>query len=192
MYVNVTMAPPPAPIASFVGSPTTVSLGTSVQFNDTSLNTPTSWSWNFGDSTGLTLQNPAHLYASIGVYNVSLTATNAQGSSTATTPNYINVTTLAAPVAAFTSNVSSGGIPLPVAFTDTTSNTPTSWLWTFGDDASTLTAQNPTHTFTTSGNWSVSLKATNAAGNNTVIHYINATTLSGFTRRICIWILNIP
>ena len=182
-YINVTAAPPPAPVADFTGTPTTVSLGTTVQFNDTSAYSPTSWSWNFGDSGGSSLQNPTHLYTSIGVYNVSLTATNAQGSSTATKTNYINVTALAPPVASFTSNVTSGGIPLPVQFTDTTSNTPTSWLWTFGDTGATSTSQNPSHTFTTAGNWSVSLKATNAAGNNTVIHYINATTLSGFTRQ---------
>ena len=182
-YINVTAAPPPAPVADFTGTPTTVSLGTTVQFNDTSAYSPTSWSWNFGDSGGSSLQNPTHLYTSIGVYNVSLTATNAQGSSTATKTNYINVTALAPPVASFTSNVTSGGIPLPVQFTDTTSNTPTSWLWTFGDTGATSTSQNPSHTFTTQGNWSVSLKATNAAGNNTVIHYINATTLSGFTRQ---------
>ena len=154
-----------------------------MQFNDTSAYSPTSWSWNFGDSGGSSLQNPTHLYTSIGVYNVSLTATNAQGSSTATKTNYINVTALAPPVASFTSNVTSGGIPLPVQFTDTTSNIPTSWLWTFGDTGATSTSQNPSHTFTTAGNWSVSLKAVNAAGNNTVIHYINATTLSGFTRQ---------
>ena len=182
-YINVTAAPPPAPVADFTGTPTTVSLGTTVQFNDTSAYSPTSWSWNFGDSGGSSLQNPTHLYTSIGVYNVSLTATNAQGSSTATKTNYINVTALAPPVASFTSNVTSGGIPLPVQFTDTTSNIPTSWLWTFGDTGATSTSQNPSHTFTTAGNWSVSLKATNAAGNNTVIHYINATTLSGFTRQ---------
>jgi YVTN family beta-propeller protein len=182
-YINVTAAPPPAPVADFTGTPITVSLGTTVQFNDTSAYSPTSWSWNFGDSGGSSLQNPTHLYTSIGVYNVSLTATNAQGSSTATKTNYINVTALAPPVAAFISNVSSGGIPLAVAFTDTSSNVPTSWLWTFSDDASTSTGQNPTHTFTTQGNWSISLKATNAAGNNTITHYINATTLSGFTRQ---------
>ena len=182
-YINVTAAPPPAPVADFTGTPTTVSLGTTVQFNDTSAYSPTSWSWNFGDSGGSSIQNPTHLYTSIGVYNVSLTATNAQGSSTATKTNYINVTTLAPPGASFTSNVTSGGIPLPVQFTDTTSNTPTSWLWTFSDDASTSTSQNPTHTFTTAGNWSVSLKAYNAAGNNTAVRYITATTLSGFTRQ---------
>jgi len=93
------------------------------------------------------------------------------------------VTALAPPVAAFTSNVSSGGVPLPVAFTDTSSNTPTSWLWTFPDDSSTSTAQNPTHTFTIAGNWPVSLKVSNAAGNNTTSHYINTTTLTGFNRQ---------
>ncbi|MDD3072026.1 MAG: NosD domain-containing protein, partial [Methanoculleus horonobensis] len=41
-----------------------------------------------------------------------------------------------APVADFTANVTSGDAPLAVAFTDLSTNTPTSWAWTFGDGAS--------------------------------------------------------
>ena len=37
------------------------------------------------------------------------------------------------PIAAFTSNVTSGVTPLTVAFEDQTDRTPTSWLWDFGD-----------------------------------------------------------
>ena len=93
-YINVTSAPPPAPVASFTGTPTLVLTGMPVQFNDTSINTPTSWSWDFGDSTGSSLQNPSHAYSTLGLKTVSLTATNPQGSNVSTRTNYINVTTV--------------------------------------------------------------------------------------------------
>ncbi len=49
--------------------------GRLVSFIDTSTNTPTSWSWNFGDTTSGTAQNPLHQYASSNIYPVTLTAT---------------------------------------------------------------------------------------------------------------------
>lgn len=64
------------PVAKFVFKANDLS----VQFTDRSSNIPTSWSWNFGDGTALgTTQNPSHTYALPGVYDVSLTATNADG-----------------------------------------------------------------------------------------------------------------
>ena len=57
------------------------------------------------------------------------------------------------------------------SFLDTSSNSPTSWLWDFGDPtsgtANTSTLQNPTHVFATAGNYTVQLIATNAAGSGT-------------------------
>lgn len=67
---------PLEPAASF--TPTTAS-GTqplTVNFTDTSNFSPTSWSWNFGDSTTSTLQNPSKTYNLPGTYSVSLTASN--------------------------------------------------------------------------------------------------------------------
>jgi PKD repeat protein len=60
-----------------------------VNFTDTSGGSPTSWAWNFGDpasgtSNTSSAQNPAHAFLSAGTYTVSLTATNAAGSNTAT------------------------------------------------------------------------------------------------------------
>jgi len=65
-----------APVAGF----TSVQIFT-VNFTDTSTNTPTSWDWDFGDETthGDTA-NPTHTYAEAGTYTVVLTATNAEGS----------------------------------------------------------------------------------------------------------------
>jgi len=71
------------------------------------------------------------------------------------------------PTAGFTGTPLSGTEPLAVTFTDSSTNTPTSWAWDFGDGG-TSTAQNPTHTYTTAGTFTVALTATNSAGSNTL------------------------
>ena len=136
-----------------------------VQFVDSSTNSPNSWVWSFGDGGTSTLQNPAHTYAAAGSYTVTLTVSNAMGSNTVSQPGYITVNA-AIPVASFIANVTSGINPLGVQFTDTSNNTPTGWYWTFGDGG-TSTLQNPTHTFTSVGSYAISLGATNTAGSNT-------------------------
>ncbi len=85
-------AQPVAPTADFVGTPTSGEYPLAVQFSDLSSGDPTSWSWTFGDGGTSTAQNPSHTYTAAGVYTVSLTATNAQGSDTATKTGYITVT----------------------------------------------------------------------------------------------------
>ena len=133
-------------------------------FTDSSTNSPTAWSWTFGDSNTSTAQNPSHTYNSAGSYTVALTATNAYGNNTNTKSNYITVGN--APVANFTGSPTSGAAPLSVTFTDSSTNSPTAWSWTFGD-SNTSTAQNPSHTYNSAGSYTVALTATNAYGNNT-------------------------
>jgi len=74
--------------------------------------------------------------------------------------------TMASPLANFTSNLTSGYAPFNVQFTDKSTNSPTSWKWTFGD-STTSTVKNPTHTYAKAGNYTVTLTATNTAGSNT-------------------------
>jgi C1A family cysteine protease len=82
-----------APSADFSGTPATAIVPAEVQFNDESGNAPTSWQWNFGDgSPNATIQNPVHTYEHAGTYTVTLTASNAHGSSTLTKEHYITVT----------------------------------------------------------------------------------------------------
>lgn len=84
-----------APVANFVGTPTTVVAGNTVAFTDLSTNTPTSWSWTFAGGTPgtATTQNPVVTYNTPGTYAVTLTATNSAGSDGETKTAYITVIT---------------------------------------------------------------------------------------------------
>ncbi len=87
---------------------------------------------------------------------------------------YIEFTPSAAPpVADFVGTPTTGYVPLTVQFTDQSSNGPTSWSWDFGDGG-TSTAQNPQHTYSAAGTYTVSLTATNQYGSdtNTKLNYI--------------------
>jgi PKD repeat protein len=87
------------------------------------------------------------------------------------------------PVAAFTSNVTEIGINGSVAFQDqSTGGTITAWEWTFeGGTPATSTEQNPTIVYSTLGTYDVTLKVTNADGDNTVVKtdYINVVVNPG-------------
>ena len=96
MQVSFTTAFGSLPIAAFTATPTNINAGQSVQFTDQSTNTPTSWSWTFGDGTTITTKNPSHIYSSPGNYTVTLTATNSFGSDSETKTNYISVNSLSA------------------------------------------------------------------------------------------------
>ena len=81
--------------------------------------------------------------------------------------------TVVAPTASFTASPASGTAPLTVHFTDTSSGSPTQWSWDFGDGA-TSTAQDPSHTYNTPGSYTVTLKASNGAGSDTVSRTVTA------------------
>jgi PKD repeat protein len=67
------------------------------------------------------------------------------------------------PVADFSATTTSGDASLTVEFADLTKNNPTSWNWDFGDGDKS-TAQNPSHTYESAGNYTVSLTAGNKSG----------------------------
>ena len=178
-YISVTSAPV-APVANFSGTPTSGVAPLSVAFTDLSTGAPTAWLWTFGDGGTSTLKNPTRVYAAAGTYTVTLQATNSVGSNTVTKTNYVSVTpTPVAPVANFSGTPTSGPGPLSVAFTDLSTNTPTSWLWTFGDGG-TSTLRNPTRVYTAVGTYTVTLQATNSVGSNTVTktNYVTVTAIA--------------
>lgn len=158
-----------APEARFAASPVGGFAELTVQFTDTSLKSPTSWTWNFGDGNTSFERDPLHTYVSPGTYTVSLTVQNPGGFDTETKGELVVVGAppTEGPIPEFSATPRSGTSPLTVTFTDgTTGPTPTGWLWTFGD-GSTSTARNPTKTYNTTGSWDVSLQVTDGTVTNT-------------------------
>jgi Zn-dependent metalloprotease len=67
-----------------------------------------------------------------------------------------------------------------IQFTDLSTGGPNAWLWNFGDGA-TSTLQHPFHNYVSNGTYTVSLKASNAYGNNTNVKtsYVTITKPTG-------------
>jgi PKD repeat protein len=174
------------PVADFSASDTSIYVGDSINFTDLSTNNPTSWSWTFegGTPSSSTAENPSVTYNTAGTYDVSLTVTNSAGSDGETKTNYITVSEIPIdpPVAEFTASTTTITVGGSVSFTDQTTNSPTSWSWTFeGGTPSSSTSQNPTITYNTVGTYDVSLTAYNSAGsdNETKYDYITVNPESG-------------
>lgn len=72
------------------------------------------------------------------------------------------------PFADFSASPTSGNVPLNVMFTDNSTGSPTEWSWSFGDGAHS-TIQNPKHTYSEAGNYTVALTASNIDGTDTKI-----------------------
>jgi PKD repeat protein len=83
-----------------------------------------------------------------------------------------------APTASFTfpSNPKAGQ---SVAFTDTSTGSPTSWSWSFGDGG-TSTTRSPAHSFGT-GTYQVSLTVSNSGGSNTRTQAVTVSPASAAT-----------
>ncbi|MDY9926298.1 PKD domain-containing protein [Methanosarcina sp.] len=80
----------------------------------------------------------------------------------------LKVTPPSIPVADFSASPTSGTAPLTVVFTDSSTGLPASWKWDFGDEFSS-TDQNPTHTYSSAGTYTVSLTVSNSKGTDSKI-----------------------
>jgi len=68
------------------------------------------------------------------------------------------------PVASFITDKKTGVAPLPVRFTDTSTNLPTHWEWDFGDGTPKSEEKNPIHLYQKAGTYSVTVVVSNTAG----------------------------
>jgi len=163
---RITPVPIP-PTAQFAANITKGLAPLSVQFTDQSVSAgTTSYAWDMNNDGVIDhiTKNPSHTFQEAGTYTVSLNVTNASGSNTTVKTRYITISS-PLPVADFTGTPITGTAPLTVAFTDLSTNGPGTWKWTFGDgSAENTTAQNPIHTYMSTGSYAVSLNVTNAYG----------------------------
>lgn len=150
--------------AAFSATPRTGCPPMVVSFTDKSTGNPTEWKWDLGNGTLSTEQNPKAIYLTQGKYNVKLWVTNAGGKDSLAQDEFVVVNSL--PVPYFSASDSTGCFPLKVQFKDSSlagSGTIEKWQWDFGDG--TLSAeQNPSHTYTSPGTFTVILKVTNSDG----------------------------
>jgi PKD repeat protein len=152
----------PAPIplrAFFKADPTIQRTGKEVHFIDQSIGNPQSWLWDFGDGNTSTDQNPIHSYTNSGHYTVKLIVYSGIKSDTLIKTDYIIV--VLPLLADFSATPLSGSVPLQIQFTDNSLGSPINWKWDFGDGKTSI-EQNPIHTYTKKGYFSVKLIITDS------------------------------
>ncbi len=153
--------------AQFTALPAPNALRT-INFADQSLGGIWHWIWNFGDGTTDTITLPnnpnvSHAYQTPGFYNVCLTIQGDYGLCNSTHCQTVAVyDSIPGCQAQFTYYPdSASSIPNVLRFVDLSLGNPTQWFWDFGDPASgilnTSTEQNPGHSFTAVGTYSVCL-----------------------------------
>ncbi|TDX01798.1 PKD domain-containing protein [Dinghuibacter silviterrae] len=157
----------PTPLADF----TDAYANGAYQFTNTSVGSPTSYSWNFGDGTTSNTANPAHTFAAGGTYPVVLTVTNAQGCATSMTED---ITTPTGGAAGFTVGPSAGICQgATFAFTDRSAGAPVSYQWNFGDGTPFGAGAAPTHTYASAGAFTVTETVSYAGSSSTVSQLVN-------------------
>jgi gliding motility-associated-like protein len=165
------------PIPNFTSHPDSGCMPLTVVFTNTSVNS-TSYHWYFGDGHDTTVANPTHIYTSPGIYTVKLIASNnspcASGVDSITKDSLITV--IAAPTGTFTGDTLNGCDSLTVHFTNQTTGA-SSYSWSFGDGGTSV-AINPTHTYHSTGTFTVTLIAYGQYCNDTIIRpqYIQIDT----------------
>lgn len=129
--------------------------GLTVTFADSSVN-GLSQDWDFGDGGTGTGLNPSHTYTAPGTYQVCLISNGPCESDTFC--DSVTVTCLPL-VSGFGSTVNQ----LTIDFSESVNPEANGWLWDFGD-SSTDSTQNPSHTYSTDGIYTVCLTVSNPCG----------------------------
>ncbi|MEM7037340.1 MAG: PKD domain-containing protein, partial [Bacteroidota bacterium] len=153
--------------------------GTFVFFNATPAGAA-SYTWDWGDGSPLqTVPGTAagHVYATPGLYYVTLTVTDPSGcSETISKLDFVEIVdcSVTPSAADFTAMPDTGCIGQTTNFSDNSAivpDPPTGWFWAFDDGTFSL-LQNPTHVYTVPGTYNVMLVTSNAGGNDTTFRQV--------------------
>jgi PKD repeat protein len=177
-----------APVAAFSCTPLTGTAPLAITCSDASTNSPTAWSWTFGDSGTSTSRNPTHSYSAAGTYTIALTASNSGGSNTLTKTGYVTVSS-GGSSGSVTPNPASAGQTITISdtFTATVTDSTADIVFWVKNTAGTVIARcGNTSTSITSGQpktltCSVALPATAASGSYPISGtvYQSATNQTG-------------
>ncbi len=146
------------PTAVFTQSETDGCAPLTVNFTNASLGNPSNYNWSFpGGTPSISNEaNPTVVYNIAGTFSVQLTVSNAAGSNSTSGFQIIHIGDLPNAQFAFTNT------DLNVVFSNA-SNGAAFYEWNFGD-GTTSNEANPSHTYSTSGEYVVTLTALNDCG----------------------------
>ncbi len=161
LYTGFIAAGPVPPVANFTSNCSTLSCA--FDASNTSAQPTATYAWTFGDATSGSGKTPSHTYAASGTYSVTLTVSDANG--TSTTANSVTVAASnQAPVARFTVTCPT----LQCAFNGSTSSDDVgivSYKWTWGNGrGETHAGSSANNTFASTGTYMVTLTVTDGGG----------------------------
>ncbi len=156
-----------SPVADFISNKTTVFINESIQFTFTGFDgdSPASFQWNFGDGpTNSTTRDPVHQYGASGNYTVTLLVIDGDGDFDLEIKVDFIVVLNRIPVVDFIANITTISLDDWVQFTFTgfEGDPPASFEWDFGDSSVNSTDKNPSHQFTSVGNFNITMTVVDA------------------------------
>ena len=122
-------------------------------------NSPYTYNWSFGDTALGFGDTVSHIYQLAGTYSYQVNASDSNGCVGTCNGTVVIETEL---TAAFSADTTNGCAPLQVNFTNSSIYAIT-YHWDFGDGTSSV-QQNPSHTYTNPGTYTVTLMAFGASG----------------------------
>jgi gliding motility-associated-like protein len=164
LFLLGTLARAQAPVAQFTSNVTSGCAPLGVRFIDQSANNPTSWEWSFGNGQTSSQPSPTVAFGTPGIYDVTLIVKNASGADAIRKTGYITV--YASPDVSFGLDRTLACSPATIQFLQF--STPgqgsiINYLWNFGDGTNG-NGPTPTHLYTQTGYYTVTLTATNSGG----------------------------
>jgi gliding motility-associated-like protein len=169
------------PSATVTVPSTSLCTGASVIFNSITTNTPTAFSWTVVPAFGATISatnqpSIAAIFSKPGAYTMSLTVSNASGTTTAVRTVSVSQT----PVAAFSASLNTSGFPNELVLANFSSSAST-FTWSYSETSVTDTISNVVHTYSASGTYSVMLVANNNGCTDTSSYSFYISDSSGIT-----------
>lgn len=159
--------PVPTPGFSFAATGATVNFT-----NGSTAGAGATYLWDLGDGNTSTATDPTHTYATDGSYTVCLIVSDSCGADS--TCQTVVVTSCNTPTAGFTSVENPAGSGT-FDFTNTSTTTgAATYSWDFGDGNSAST-ENPSHTYTSGGTYTVVLTVTDSCGTNAFTGTVSTT-----------------
>nr|NQU94330.1 PKD domain-containing protein [Bacteroidota bacterium] len=169
-------------VADFIADTTFAWTGQPINFTDLTTGNPTSWWWSFGDQYVSHLQHPQHSYSYEGTYTVGLVVLNEYQDDSEFKTNYITI--MEPLIANFGVDTSYLVVGQTAHFENLSTGNPVTWNWNFGDGG-TASAINPSHTYSATGDFTVTLTIYKGDSSNTMIKenfiHVRDSLVAGFS-----------